>query len=160
MFNNHAFSLIELLVIMTVLACLATMAATNYNQYIVRARVAHILSVAVTQKTVVMDNTLPLNRKQAVSDNVDYTLIDEVLITTLGTDPIKHVVHVTAKMKTDSHFGIGLAKPPSTSNPLFLQLHGIVHGNVILWSCHVNAEYHDYVTSDCRNSDLEVMSVG
>lgn len=160
MSNYRAFSLIELLVVMTIIGCLSTMAVNSYEQYIVQSRITELFAIANSQKIKLVDNSLLANNKKIIVDDIKSKFIDKVVIATLDTDPIKHVVHVVAKMKTATQSGIGLTQPKSVRDPFSIQLQGEVSDGLILWSCHVAVDYHKYVASDCKNNDLEAMSVG
>lgn len=139
-----AFSLIELLTVIAIISVLIAIAVPSYNNYIIKARVVELLNIANAYKFKLLED-------KAV-ESITTDLIENVSVDTIETNPVKYIIQVTAKMRTNSEVGIGLAQPAQASNPLILQLQGIENGDIIMWSCHVAAEYNKYVPKMCQNN--------
>lgn len=155
----HGFTLLELLVVVAIVGILAAVAIPAYDRYIVKAHVVELIAVADSYKVKLIDNVLsnaPLNNSVY---NLDTHVVQQVTVQTLNTQPVKHVIHVIAKMKTANHAGIGLLQPKHAKGPLALQLQGVNVGEIIEWTCHVAPEYNDYVPTKCQNNELETISV-
>ncbi|HSX21100.1 MAG TPA: prepilin-type N-terminal cleavage/methylation domain-containing protein [Gammaproteobacteria bacterium] len=151
----RGFTLIELLVVITIVGILSTVAIPAYDRYIVKAHIVEILSVADSYKVKLIEDTVTAASATNTVYNVDVKVIDKINVFTLDTDPITYVIEATAKMKTPDQAGIGLKQPKNSKQPLMLQLRGIPIGEAVFWSCHVAAEYNDYVPATCKNNDLE-----
>lgn len=151
MFAHKAFSLLELLVTLSIIAILTAIAVPNYQDYLVRAHVAKLFTVAEAYRFKVMEAFIDgsnISGKQ----NVDSAEVDFVLLDT--NNPNKYVVEAVAKMKAANQRGIGLSLPAGTTKALSLQLQGDIKGDYIDWSCHVAAEYTKYVPANCRNNNM------
>lgn len=158
MLRSQGFSLMELLVVVTIVALLASIAAPAYNRYLVKARVMELITTANTYKVKLIDNILGADSAANSVYTLDTAYIDKVSVHTLDTDPAKHIVQIVAKMKTATQAGIGLKQPSHATAPLMLQLQGISVGEIIAWECHVAIAYNEYVPSSCKNNNLEVLS--
>lgn len=158
MLRSQGFSLIELLVVVTIVAILSAIAAPAYNRYLVKARVLELLTTGNTYKVKLIENILGADSIANSVYNLDTKYIDRVSVHTLDTEPAKHVIQIVAKMKTAKYAGIGMRQPANATTPLTLQLQGTSLGEIIAWECHVAAEYNEYVPVTCKNNNLEVLS--
>lgn len=158
MLRSQGFSLMELLVVVTIVAILASIAAPAYNRYLVKARVLELLTTGNTYKVKLIENILGADSVANSVYTLDTKYIDKVSVHTLDTEPAKHIIQIVAKMKTAKHAGIGMKQPVNASMPLTLQLQGTSLGEIIAWECHVDAEYNEYVPGTCRNNNLEALS--
>ncbi len=152
-----AFSLIELLIVLAIVAVLSSVAIPAYNEYLVKAHVLELLVVAEVYKAKVIENSLGLELPNNGVHVLDTNFVDSVTVRTLNAQPAKFVVQVVAKMRTAQHLGIGLAQPAAAANALAIQLQGTKVGEIIAWTCHVAPEYNEYVPSSCKNNDIEVL---
>jgi prepilin-type N-terminal cleavage/methylation domain-containing protein len=158
MLHSKGFSLMELLVVVTIVSILVAVAAPAYNRYLVKARVMELLTTGNTYKVKLIDNILGADSSANSVYTLDTPYIDRVSVHTLDTDPVKHVIQIVAKMKTAKQSGIGLKQPANTAKPLMLQLQGISIGELVIWECHTAAEYNEYVPGTCKNNNLEALS--
>lgn len=148
---QQGFSLIELLVVVTIIAILSAGALPAYNRYIIKAHVIELLTIADNYKVKLIENDI----NAAISKNSVYNtatnIIQQITTQTLHQQSIQHRIEVTAKMKTSKQHGIGLPQLDGVG-PLVVQLRGINIGEIISWTCHVAAVYHDYVPNSCKNT--------
>ncbi len=153
MCENKAFTLIELLLVVTIVSILAAVAIPTYDKYIVKTHVSNIFAIANAYKLELVEEVF----SGGIVDkayNIDNDIVSKVSINSTNTDPITYIVEIEAKMKTKDHSGIGLQQPNNATAPLILQLQGINVGEIITWTCNVDANYNDYVPKNCRNNNL------
>ncbi len=151
------FSIIELLVVVAIIAILSAVAAPAYGTYVIKARVTELLTVANSYKAKLIERLyLPQATEQSVF-TINSASIDHITMQTIPGEPVKHVIEVVAKMQTDQHNGIGLKQSSVSNKPLFIQLQGVEAGDIINWSCHVAAEYNNYVPNICHNNEIEIL---
>lgn len=153
----QGFSLIELLVVVTIVGLLSALAIPAYDRYIIKTHVVGLVSAANSYKIKLVEEVLTTASAQDSVYNLNTDVIDRITVQTLDTEPSKHIVEVVAKMRTPNHAGIGLKQPNTARAPLTIQLQGVHAGELITWSCHVAPEYNDYVPNNCKNNDLEVL---
>lgn len=158
MFGSQGFSLIELLVVLTIVAILTSISIPVYNRYLVQARVMELITTANTYKVKLIDSMLGADSVANFVYTLDSKYIDRVSVHTLDTYPIRYIIQVIAKMKTTTQPGIGMKQPNNANSPLTLQLQGTSVGEIIVWECHVAAEYNEYVPGTCKNNNLEAIS--
>jgi type IV pilus assembly protein PilA len=154
------FSLVELLIVIGIIASLSALAIPAYSNYLVKARVIELLAVADAYKIKMVDKFFNSDSAEQSIYNLNTELVDYVAVNTVGGQPVKHVIQVVAKMKSTNSTGIGLAQPETADDALTIQLHGVEHGEIIAWSCHVAAEYNKFVPKICQNNELEAIRLG
>jgi prepilin-type N-terminal cleavage/methylation domain-containing protein len=158
MLRAQGFSLIELLVVVTIVSILVAVAAPTYNRYLVKARVLELLTTGNTYKVKLIENILGADSAVNSVYNLDTKYIDKVSVHTLDSEPAMHIIQVVAKMQTAKQAGIGMKQPVNAAMPLTLQLQGTSIGELVFWECHVAAEYNEYVPGTCKNNKLEALS--
>lgn len=129
MYINKAFTLVEILVVITLVGILLGASVPAYNKYITKAQVIEMLSVADSYKLSFIEN----QQKQNIKLNND--LIEDINLDMVNS---RYVIQINSKVK----------------DGMELQLHGEEKGNVLVWSCHVGAGYNEYVPSKCQNNEM------
>lgn len=129
------FSLVELMVVITITGVLTAVAVPAYQDYVVRAKVSNMLTMAEATKLAVAESiiagTTPEYDKIANQDAVKEISVKDNVITITGD-------HKKIGLKKE----INLTLTPNTDNP-----------GMILWKCKVNAEdLKKYVPPECRNT--------
>lgn len=153
--KTHGFTLIELLIVLAIIVILASIGIPAYSDYLVRARVTELLSVAESYKLKLIDNLFNSDATNHAVYNLNTNLIDCVTVATTATNPPKHIIEVLAKMKDQQHGGIGIVRPGAANRGLAIQLQGIDNGDIITWTCHAAEPYHKYVPKSCQNNNME-----
>ena len=154
------FSLIELLIVVAIIAGLSAIAVPSYKTYIVKARVTELLAVADAYKLKIIENLFASDASNQSVFNLNTDLIDYVAVNTVDEQPAKHVIQVVAKMKSHAVSGIGIKQPDAANDALVIQLQGVETGEMIAWSCHVDAAYNAYVPKNCQNNNLAAIRLG
>lgn len=158
MFKKTAFSLIELLVVLAIVAIIATFSYPSYERYIVRSKVGELLEMGTQYRLQVFEQSLDHDPNERYEYDVDSKYVARVIVQWAAHNPRKQVVHVIAKMLTNTQRGIGITA--ADAGPLVLQLHGEEGANgVVDWSCHSMAEYLEYVPHQCKSTAMEAVSL-
>lgn len=156
---SRAFSLVELLVVVAVIAILTAVAMPVYSTYLVKARVTEMLVVADSYKLKLAENLFFTDNVRSI-DHLNTNIISHVAVDTIPGQPPKQVIEVVAKMQDNDQTGIGLSQPTNIDSALTIQLHGTQTGDVISWTCHVASVYNKFVPRNCQNNDLENLNFG
>ncbi|MBX3709667.1 MAG: prepilin-type N-terminal cleavage/methylation domain-containing protein [Gammaproteobacteria bacterium] len=109
LFSSHSagFSLIELMIVVTIIGILATVAIPSYQSYVQRARFAEVISTAEVYKTAV---SLALQQGTAISDlsngsngipaepkstkNLASIKVKNGIITSTGTEIVNNATYI------------------------------------------------------------------
>ncbi len=158
MYFLRAFSLIEILVVVAIVGILSAVAIPSYEHYIVKANVAGLLSTANNYKIRMIENYWEDMTYNNTTEKINTSTIATVTLHTTDTNPRLLIVQIVAKMRDKKERGIGLKQPSNATEPLILQMQGKEIDGNIFWTCHVAAEYHQYVPNSCHNNQLEVLS--
>lgn len=130
------FSLIELMIAITIMSVLGSLAIPAYQDYVMRAKVTNMLSMAELTKLAVTEGlitgTLPPIDKIVNKDVVKEITVNENVISIVGN---------SEKLGLPRNKTLTLTLTPDTNSP-----------GMILWKCAVDpAEFKKYVPTDCQN---------
>lgn len=149
--RNHGFTLIELMIVVAIIAILAAIAISQYQDYVIRSQVSEGLSLADGVKTAVAEFYNNYNRwPNAADGNASLGLAIGTSITgtyVSRTHFLGTIVHVhysnTAPFRANSAIGNGL-----------LVFSPITHAGSIEWKCNSHAGtliLNKYRPSICRD---------
>lgn len=158
MYYSRAFSLMELLTVVTIIGVLAIFAVPSYERYVVKANVAGLLSTASNYKVKIIENNWADMAHKNIIEKINTSTIETITLHSTDSNPAKYVIQVVAKMRDQEERGIGLKQPRNAKAPLMLQMHGLEVNGALVWSCHVATEYYEYAPSICKSGNLEVVS--
>jgi type IV pilus assembly protein PilA len=105
--HTHGFSLIELMIVVTILGILATLAIPSYQSYTQRARFAEVITATNLYKTAVslaLQQGIPLAElstgKNGIppapksTKNLASIKVESGVITSVGTDLVNHTTYI------------------------------------------------------------------
>lgn len=117
--NNHGFSLIELMIVVSIIGILAMMAIPSYQQYTKRARFAEVISTASVYKTAVTvalqegaapadlsDGKYGIPPKPKPSRNLASLSVDNGIITAAGTDAAANATYILKPSSDGSSWSV------------------------------------------------------
>ena len=127
--NQKGFTLIELMIVVAIIAILAAIAISQYQDYVIRSQVSEGSSLADGMKTAVAEFNNNYGR-WATGDNSSYGLA--LAASTSGTYVVS--VGVTSGRIT-AHFSSSTKKANTALNTLVLVFSPVTHAGSIEWNC-------------------------
>ena len=127
---QSAFTLIELINVITILGILASIAISSYADYSIRAKISEASAMVAPFTTAVgtyywANSTLPVSLEQAGQANVVTKYIESITITSSG------LISVDINENSTGVSGI-------TADDLFVILTPVIATGAIVWTCKVN----------------------
>lgn len=142
MTREQGFTLIELMIVIAIIAILATIALPAYQDYTIRARVTEALILAGEYKNVVNENIAINGGRLAATGNCSGVNINHPgtvnVISTISCNDTSGVVTVTTTPKAGSVTLTFTPTIPATGNIL------------VWWQCSAGAGQAKHVPAECR----------
>lgn len=141
-----AFSLIELLIVITIISLLAMIAIPSYKNYVIKAKITEIFNLIdihklkLTEK-IINNDTLNINS----SINNPSNLVDQLEYINLNNN--KYALKLTTNM---SNLGVGAIN----NNNLIITITGEENqdNHVINWSCQYTAGFKNILPHTCTET--------
>lgn len=135
--RHHGFTLIELMIVVSIIAILAAVALPAYHDYSIRARVSEALILAGNAKVVVVENVNNLGNLDATACNSAPTAMSATV----------NVASVTCT-------GLGVVSVSTTPRAGAVELNftPVMMGtHLVGWRCEQTVGEPKYVPSECRS---------
>jgi len=145
--GRNGFALIELMIVVAIIAILATIALPFYLNYTSRAEGSEALVLASTARSAVVsyyteNGAWPANNTTAglaLPDQIDGKYVKSVTVS-----EVNHGNLITVRFKSQ-----GVAKPLQNKN---LYLSSLTTGSGVEWICKVDSFHmYQFVPTSCRN---------
>lgn len=132
----RGFSLIELMIVVVVIAVLGTLAIPAYQEYVIRAKVTHLFTMAQPAKLAIAEAVIA-GSAASVERITNQDVIKDLSVTentiTITGDSEKLGIQPRDKI-------LKITLTPDTR-----------HSNLIIWKCNVEpVELKKYTPADCR----------
>ena len=131
---QKGFTLIELMIVVAIIAILAAIAISQYQDYVIRAQVSEGAELADGMKTA-MAEFYNNKGRFAVGGNTSYGLASPGSVQGTYVD----TVTVTVAGKIESHFSATTKKANTKIDNLHLTFSPITHAGSIEWNCTTSA---------------------
>ncbi len=143
--NISGMSLIELLVVITIIGILTSIAVPTYSNYVIKAQATELIVTANSYKLdIIEDSIVNQEASFAAKDLPLYSPnLDKVTLRKRqDQDGSLYVLDINSKIKT------------ALNESIKIQLQGRVTGNSIVWDCHTDAKFVNYLPKSCVVASL------
>ena len=142
-----AFSLIELLIVLTIVGLLATVSIPSYKNYVIKAKMVEFFTIADLHKLKLSEKIINgetaasinhiINNPSALVEQLEYIYVN----------PKKYILKLTANM-------VNLGITPIQGNPLIIKFIGEenTETNLMAWNCEHNPGFGNFVPKTCAES--------
>ena len=148
---EQGFTLIELMIVVTIISILAAVALPAYSDYTVRARVSEGLSFAASMKTTVSENISASGGtidSVSVCQGVNTAVSSSVRVGNVGTTYYTDVDAIACDTASGK---ITVTMGDRANNVAFTLEPTVSAGSPIVWTCKVAAATDNkYVPANCR----------
>ena len=142
------FSLIELLVVITIMGILLMISVPMYNQYIIKAKMVDFLVLADPHKIKLLDQII--NHSHLDPINGSYVIVDPSKLVSKLEHLINHqnkqyLIRMTANM-------LNLGIKDVDNQPLIVEFIAKEDDSsgLITWDCHYNKGYNNIMPKSCK----------
>jgi len=127
---QKGFTLIELMIVVAIIAILAAIAISQYQDYVIRSQVSEGSSLADGMKTAVAE-FYNNNGRFSAAGNISYGLATAASIQGTYVDSVT----VDATGRIQSHFSSATKKANTKINGLVLSFSPVTHAGSLEWTC-------------------------
>ena len=134
--TQKGFTLVELMIVTAIVAILASLAVPAYLEYVVRGRVAELVSISGDARARVNENILT---RGGLIDAATCDDVKTISAATENTASLSCALGVLTVTGTDKAQNVVLTYTPST-----------VAGGAVTWRCSTNMGSGRFVPAECR----------
>ena len=140
LYTGKAFTLIELLIVISIIGILAATAVPAYNKYLTRAKITELFSISTNYKLKVLTDLAAGNIPELPVINVQNTILKNVSLRDSA------LTGATLEFVVDKD-KIGIAE-----QDLVLRFIARVNEDIVTWECQVLKDFAIYMPGNCQTT--------
>ena len=140
LYTGKAFTLIELLIVISIIGILAATAIPAYNKYLIKAKITELFSISTNYKLKVLTDLAAGNIPDLPVINVQNTILKNISLRDSA------LTGATLEFVVDKD-KIGIAE-----QDLVLRFIARVNEDIVTWECQVLKDFAIYMPGNCHTT--------
>jgi type IV pilus assembly protein PilA len=140
LYTGKAFTLIELLIVISIIGILAATAIPAYNKYLIKAKITELFSISTNYKLKVLTDLAAGNIPDLPVINVQNTILKNISLRDSA------LTGATLEFVVDKD-KIGIAE-----QDLVLRFIARVNEDIVTWECQVLKDFAIYMPGNCQTT--------